>query len=62
LIRLCWIQPWANGRSSGCGLYADRGRKLRERVAGDVTELGKVEAIPRLEGRQMVMMINPVKH
>jgi len=42
--------------------HADLGRKLLERVAGDVTELGKVEAIPRLEGRQMVMMINPVKH
>jgi translation initiation factor IF-3 len=31
-------------------------------VADDVTEFGKIEAIPRLEGRQMVMMINPVKH
>jgi hypothetical protein len=27
-----------------------------------VNAIGKVEAIPRLEGRQMVMMINPVKH
>ncbi len=42
--------------------HADLGRKLLERVAEDVTELGKVESIPRLEGRQMVMMINPVKH
>ena len=42
--------------------HADLGRKLLERVAEDVGELGKVEAIPRLEGRQMVMMINPVKH
>lgn len=42
--------------------HADLGRKLLERVAEDVTELGKIEAIPRLEGRQMVMMINPVKH
>nr|WP_290735053.1 translation initiation factor IF-3 [Amaricoccus sp.] len=42
--------------------HADLGRKLLERVAGDVSELGKVEAIPRLEGRQMVMMINPVRH
>ena len=37
------------------------GRKLLERVAGDVTEFGKIEAIPRLEGRQMVMMIAPKK-
>jgi translation initiation factor IF-3 len=42
--------------------HADLGRRLLERVAEDVGELGKVEAIPRLEGRQMVMMINPVKH
>ena len=42
--------------------HADLGRKLLERVADDVTELGKIEAMPRLEGRQMVMMINPVKH
>ncbi len=42
--------------------HADLGRKLLERVAGDVTEFGKIEAIPRLEGRQMVMMINPIKH
>ena len=42
--------------------HAELGRKLLERVADDVTELGKIEAIPRLEGRQMVMMINPVKH
>jgi translation initiation factor IF-3 len=42
--------------------HAELGRVLLERVAADVTEHGKVEAIPRLEGRQMVMMINPVKH
>jgi translation initiation factor IF-3 len=42
--------------------HAELGRVLLERVAADVIEHGKVEAIPRLEGRQMVMMINPVKH
>jgi translation initiation factor IF-3 len=42
--------------------HAELGRKLLERVAEDVTDHGKIEAIPRLEGRQMVMMINPVKH
>ena len=42
--------------------HADLGRKLLERVAEDVTEHGKIEAIPRLEGRQMVMMINPIKN
>lgn len=42
--------------------HADLGRKLLERVAEDVIEIGKIESIPRLEGRQMVMMINPIKH
>jgi translation initiation factor IF-3 len=42
--------------------HTDLGRKLLERVAGDVEELGKIEAMPRIEGRQMVMMINPLKH
>ena len=42
--------------------HADLGRKLLERVAGDIEELGKIESMPRLEGRQMVMMINPIKH
>jgi translation initiation factor IF-3 len=42
--------------------HAELGRKLLERVADDVIEFGKIEAIPRLEGRQMTMMINPVKH
>ena len=42
--------------------HAELGRKLLERVGEDVIEYGKVEAMPRLEGRQMTMMINPVKH
>lgn len=42
--------------------HAELGRQLLERVAADVIEFGKIEAIPRLEGRQMIMMINPVKH
>ncbi|MXU65560.1 translation initiation factor IF-3 [Oceanomicrobium pacificus] len=42
--------------------HLDLGRKLLERVAADVEEHGKVEAIPKMEGRQMVMMINPLKN
>jgi len=37
------------------------GRELLERVADDVAELGKVESMPKMEGRQMVMMIGPAK-
>jgi len=36
------------------------GRELLERVAEDVKEIGKVENMPKMEGRQMVMMIGPL--
>ncbi len=35
------------------------GLELLNRVADDVTEIGKVENFPKMEGRQMVMMIGP---
>ncbi|SDX24683.1 translation initiation factor IF-3 [Roseicitreum antarcticum] len=35
------------------------GLELLNRVADDVGEQGKVENMPRMEGRQMVMMIGP---
>nr|WP_262494981.1 translation initiation factor IF-3 [Paracoccus thiocyanatus] len=35
------------------------GMELLNRVAADVGEAGKIESMPRLEGRQMVMMISP---
>ncbi|PRX37964.1 translation initiation factor IF-3 [Meinhardsimonia xiamenensis] len=40
--------------------HQDLGRQLLERVAADVEGLGKVENMPKMEGRQMVMMIGPV--
>jgi translation initiation factor IF-3 len=41
--------------------HMDLGRELLERVARDIEEIGKIEAMPRVEGRQMVMMIGPAK-
>jgi translation initiation factor IF-3 len=41
--------------------HQNLGRELLERVASDVEGLGKVENMPKMEGRQMVMMIGPVK-
>ncbi len=41
--------------------HQELGRRLLERVAEDTEEIGKVEAMPKMEGRQMVMMINPLK-
>lgn len=41
--------------------HQNLGRELLHRVAEDVKEIGKVENMPKMEGRQMVMMIGPVK-
>ena len=40
--------------------HQNLGRELLERVADDVKEMGKVENMPKLEGRQMTMMIGPL--
>ena len=40
--------------------HHELGRELLERVAEDVKDHGKVENIPKLEGRQMTMMIGPM--
>lgn len=37
--------------------HQNLGRELLERVAEDVKDLGKIENIPKMEGRQMIMMI-----
>ena len=41
--------------------HQDLGKDLLDRVAEDVKAAGKIESFPRLEGRQMVMMIGPTK-
>ncbi|MEM0942836.1 MAG: translation initiation factor IF-3 [Pseudomonadota bacterium] len=41
--------------------HQELGRDLLQRVARDVEELGKVEAMPKLEGRQMTMVVAPAK-
>ena len=40
--------------------HQNLGRALLERVAEDIKELGKVENMPKMEGRQMIMMIGPL--
>ena len=41
--------------------HQEFGYKLLERVRDDLTELSQVESMPRLEGRQMVMILSPKK-
>ena len=40
--------------------HQNLGRELLERVAADTKDAGKVENMPKMEGRQMVMMIGPL--
>ncbi len=40
--------------------HQNLGRELLERVAEDTKEFGKVENFPKMEGRQMVMLIGPL--
>ena len=42
--------------------HQELGMQLLKRVEADLKEYGSVEQFPRLEGRQMVMIIGPNKH
>ena len=41
--------------------HQDLGRDLLKRVEGDLEELGTVEQFPKMEGRQMIMVLAPKK-
>jgi translation initiation factor IF-3 len=41
--------------------HRDLGAKLLDRVREDLAELGQVEQFPKMEGRQMTMVIAPKK-
>jgi translation initiation factor IF-3 len=41
--------------------HQELGRDLLHRVADDIEGLGKVDNMPKMEGRQMVMMLSPAK-
>ncbi len=39
--------------------HQELGRDLLQRVAGDIETMGKIESMPKMEGRQMTMVIAP---
>ncbi len=41
--------------------HQDLGLKVLHRVRDDIEELGKVELLPKMEGRQMIMVVAPLK-
>ena len=40
--------------------HTNLGHKLMERIINDTTNLGKVEIRPKFEGRQMIMIVQPL--
>ncbi len=52
------VTMWFRGREMA---HQELGRQMLERVEQDLAEYAKVEQEPRLEGRQMVMMLAPKK-
>lgn len=42
-------------------LHPERGESILLRLADDLKDLGTVESKPNLDGRNMVMMLNPLK-
>jgi len=42
-------------------LHQELGAEILERIKADLTELAQVEQFPRLEGKQMVMILGPKK-
>lgn len=42
-------------------VHAERGLAILERLSGELTEIGLVESPPKLEGRNMFMLLTPVK-
>ncbi len=39
--------------------HQELGRRLLQRIEADLKEFGAVEQFPRMEGRQMVMLVSP---
>ncbi len=52
------VTMWFRGREMA---HQELGQQLLERIEQDLAEYGKVEQAPKLEGRQMVMMLAPKK-
>ncbi len=41
--------------------HTELGRRLLDRLSGDLKELATVESFPKLDGRNMIMVMVPVK-
>ncbi len=41
--------------------HLELGRELLERIAADIEDVAKVESMPKMEGRQMIMVVSPAR-
>ena len=41
--------------------HQEIGRELLHKISGDIEGLGKIESMPKMEGRQMIMVAAPLK-
>ena len=53
------VTLWFRGREMA---HQELGMEMLKRVEEDLKEIGVVEQMPKMEGRQMVMVLAPVKH
>lgn len=51
------VTVWFRGREMS---HQDLGAKLLDRLKEDLKEYGKVEFFPKLEGRQLIMILAPI--
>jgi len=42
-------------------VFKEKGQKLLLRLAQDLEEIGRVEQMPTLEGKKMIMFLSPKK-
>ncbi|MDP2400884.1 MAG: translation initiation factor IF-3 C-terminal domain-containing protein, partial [Actinomycetota bacterium] len=52
------VEVFFRGRSI---VYKDQGELIMLRFAQELEEVGKVEQMPKLEGKRMIMIITPKK-
>lgn len=41
--------------------HLELGRNLLEKIAAEIEEVAKVESMPKMEGRQMIMVVSPAR-
>ena len=42
--------------------HQELGRDLLKRISSDIEEVGKIESMPKMEGRQMIMVVAPQRN